>query len=105
MKNNAKWRFDDSRLAKVRRILAEAEVLDTLESCVEFLELLKEKKVSQNSLPWVVVDNAYHVHMVNEMSKGVSAGKFIDRYLDLIGLSQGKPAAIAEEDFSGEYGR
>lgn len=103
MKNNAKWRFDNPKLAKVRRILGEAEILDSLESCVEFLELLKEKKVKHDSLPWVITDYAYHIHLTAELNKGVSAGKFIDRYLELVGSPKIKPDAIAGEDFPGEY--
>lgn len=96
-------KFDDPKIANVRRELSSSGVLDSLESCLEFLELLKEKNVDYNAPLWIVADNAYRIHLIAELTKKRNVDSFAYRYSKLFRVPEKHHVTRAKEDFPGEY--
>ena len=102
LNNHAGWRFDDPQISRVRGILNKSEVLDTLESSLEFLELLGERKIGHETPLWIVTDNAYRIHLAVEINNEESIENFASRYLKLLRGDESQVMRTGE-DFEGEY--
>ena len=102
LNNRAGWRFDDPQISRVRGILNKSEVLDTLESSLDFLELLKERSFDYNAPLWIVADNAYRIHLTVEINNEKNVSNFASRYLKLLRYDESQVMRIGE-DFEGEY--
>ena len=108
LRHNVGWRsddpkFDDPEIAKVRRKLSKLTVLDSLESSLEFLESLKEKNVDYSDSLWIVADNAYRIHLIEELTKKRNVDSFTYRYSKLFRVPEKHHVTRAKEDFPGEY--
>jgi len=102
LNNHAGWRFDDPEISRVRGILNKSEVLNTLESSLEFLELLGERKIGHETPLWIVTDNAYRIHLTVEINHEKNIENFASRYLKLLRCDEPQIVRIGE-DFPGEY--
>jgi len=96
------WRRDIIVDPKVTRKLSRAGVLKSLESCLVFLERLKEKDL-MDSPEWKAADEAYTDYLDEQLGNGSDLGEIKNRYYKLFKIPEKKKIVMGIEDFPGEY--
>ena len=96
------WRQSIVIDPRVRRKLLRAGVLKSLESCLRFLEELKEKDL-MDSPEWNAADEAYTDYLGEQLGNGGVLKEIKDRYYKLFRIPEKKKVQKVGEDFKGEF--
>ena len=96
------WRESIVIDSKIKRKLLKSGVLNSLESCLEFLEELKQQgKMRTSELN--VADEAYAHHLAEQLGKGDYLKEIQNRYYKMFRIPSNYPVLRLGEDFAGEF--